>query len=85
MTVDRLTINLASKAQTSHQQTYSVSNWEIRIYRMPIYTIKLISLILAGIAASGTTVISRVYHGLRGWENPIMKLRKIGVKIKKIS
>ncbi len=44
-----------------------------------------VALILAGIAASGTTVISRIYHGLRGWENPIMKLRRIGVKIKKIS
>lgn len=44
-----------------------------------------VALVLAGIASKGTTVVNRMYHGLRGWENPIMKLRKIGVNIKKVS
>jgi UDP-N-acetylglucosamine 1-carboxyvinyltransferase len=44
-----------------------------------------VALILAGIASKGTTIVNRVYHGLRGWENPIVKLRKIGVNIKKVS
>ena len=44
-----------------------------------------VALILAGTASEGTTVVNRIYHGLRGWENPIIKLRKIGVNIKKVS
>ena len=44
-----------------------------------------ISLILAGLVARGVTKINRVYHLDRGYEKIENKLKKIGVKIKRIS
>ena len=43
------------------------------------------ALVLAGIAAKGETVVSRIYHLDRGYEKFENKLKKIGVKIKRIS
>ncbi len=40
------------------------------------------SIILGAIAATGSSTISRIYHGLRGYYNLELKLKKIGVKIK---
>lgn len=42
------------------------------------------SLILAGLAAEGETVISRVYHIDRGYENIEEKLSKAGAKVRRI-
>jgi len=42
------------------------------------------SLILAGLAAEGETVISRVYHIDRGYENIEEKLSKTGARIRRI-
>jgi len=42
------------------------------------------SLILAGLAARGTTVIDRVYHLDRGYEKIEEKLRGLGAKIRRI-
>ncbi|MEJ2688417.1 MAG: UDP-N-acetylglucosamine 1-carboxyvinyltransferase, partial [Deltaproteobacteria bacterium] len=39
------------------------------------------SLVVAGLAASGVTEISRIYHLERGYEDLIEKLRGIGAKI----
>ena len=39
------------------------------------------SIILGAIAAKGSSTISRVYHGLRGYYNLEQKLKKIGIKI----
>ncbi len=39
------------------------------------------SIILGAIAASGSSTISRIYHGLRGYYNLELKLKKIGIKI----
>ena len=39
------------------------------------------SIILGAIAATGISTISRIYHGLRGYYNLEMKLKKIGIKI----
>lgn len=39
------------------------------------------SLVVAGLAASGVTEISRIYHLERGYENLIEKLRSIGARI----
>ena len=39
------------------------------------------SIILGALAANGSSTISRIYHGLRGYYNLETKLRKIGVKI----
>ncbi len=39
------------------------------------------SIILGAVAANGSSTISRIYHGLRGYYNLESKLRKIGVKI----
>jgi UDP-N-acetylglucosamine 1-carboxyvinyltransferase len=43
-----------------------------------------VSLILAGLAAEGETVVSRVYHLDRGYENVEDKLRAVGAKIERI-
>ncbi|MBW1671560.1 MAG: UDP-N-acetylglucosamine 1-carboxyvinyltransferase [Deltaproteobacteria bacterium] len=41
------------------------------------------SLVLAGLAAKGTTIISRVYHLDRGYEHLEQKLAAVGAKIKR--
>ena len=41
-----------------------------------------VSLVLAGLAAKGTTIINRVYHLERGYEDLVKKLKKCGAKIK---
>lgn len=43
------------------------------------------SLVLAGLVASGETVVSRVYHLDRGYENLEEKLSSLGAKIKRVS
>ena len=40
------------------------------------------SIILGAIAAKGSSTISRIYHGLRGYSNLQLKLRKLGIKLK---
>ena len=40
------------------------------------------SIILGAIAATGSSTISRIYHGLRGYYNLEKKLKKIGIKIR---
>lgn len=42
------------------------------------------ALILAGVSAKGTTVVSRVYHCDRGYEKIEKKLRKIGANIRRL-
>ena len=44
-----------------------------------------VSLILAGLAATGETVVSRVYHLDRGYERIEQKLGNLGAKIERIS
>ncbi len=44
-----------------------------------------VSLILAGLAAEGETVVSRVYHLDRGYEHVEEKLRAVGAHIERIS
>jgi len=44
-----------------------------------------VSLILAGLAAEGETVVSRVYHLDRGYEHVVRKLSGIGANIERIS
>ncbi|WBU52313.1 UDP-N-acetylglucosamine 1-carboxyvinyltransferase [Paracoccus sp. SCSIO 75233] len=43
-----------------------------------------ISLILAGLAAEGETVVSRVYHLDRGYERVVRKLRGVGANLERI-
>ena len=43
-----------------------------------------VSLILAGLAAEGETLISRVYHLDRGYEHVVRKLRGVGADIERI-
>ena len=42
------------------------------------------SLILAGLAAEGQTVISRIYHLDRGYDNIEQKLSALGADIKRV-
>jgi len=42
------------------------------------------SLVLAGLAAEGTTEVSRIYHLDRGYEKLDEKLNKLGAKIKRV-
>ena len=44
-----------------------------------------VSLVLAGLVAENKTIINRIYHLDRGYEKIENKLKKIGVKIKRIS
>ena len=44
-----------------------------------------VSLILAALASKGRSVINRIYHLDRGYENIEKKLKGVGVKIKRIS
>ncbi|MCG6904756.1 MAG: UDP-N-acetylglucosamine 1-carboxyvinyltransferase [Rhodobacter sp.] len=44
-----------------------------------------VSLILAGLAAEGETVVSRVYHLDRGYEHVVRKLSSCGARIERIS
>ncbi len=43
------------------------------------------SLVLAGLAASGETLIDRVYHIDRGYENIVKKLGNVGAKIERLT
>ena len=44
-----------------------------------------VSMILAGLAAKGETVVSRVYHLDRGYEQVVRKFSAIGAKIERIT
>jgi len=44
-----------------------------------------VSLILAGLAAEGETVVNRVYHLDRGYEQVVRKLSAVGAKIERVS
>ena len=43
-----------------------------------------VSLILAGLAAEGETIVSRVYHLDRGYEHVVRKLRGVGALIERV-
>ncbi len=43
------------------------------------------SLVIAGLAASGLTEISRIYHLERGYENMVEKLQALGADIRRVS
>ena len=43
-----------------------------------------VALVLAAIVANGKSIINRIYHLDRGYENIENKLKKIGVKIKRV-
>jgi UDP-N-acetylglucosamine 1-carboxyvinyltransferase len=43
-----------------------------------------VSLILAGLAAEGETVVSRVYHLDRGYEHVVRKLEGVGARIERV-
>ena len=42
------------------------------------------ALVIAGLAAKGTTQVNRVYHLDRGYENMDGKLRKLGARVQRI-
>jgi UDP-N-acetylglucosamine 1-carboxyvinyltransferase len=42
------------------------------------------ALVIAGLAARGTTQVNRVYHLDRGYENMDVKLRKLGARVQRI-
>ncbi|MCL2457727.1 MAG: UDP-N-acetylglucosamine 1-carboxyvinyltransferase [Desulfobulbus sp.] len=42
------------------------------------------SLVIAGLAASGATTVSRIYHLERGYENMVEKMQALGAKVKKV-
>ena len=49
-----------------------------------LVTAILASLVLAGLVASGETLIERVYHIDRGYEHIVEKLRGVGADIERI-
>ena len=44
-----------------------------------------VSLILAALASKGKSIINRIYHLDRGYENIEKKLKKVGAKIRRIN
>ena len=44
-----------------------------------------VSLVLAALSANGKSIINRIYHLDRGYENIEKKLKKVGAKIKRIN
>ena len=44
-----------------------------------------VSLILAALTAKGKSVINRIYHLDRGYENIEKKLRKVGAKVRRVN
>ena len=44
-----------------------------------------VSLVLAGLSAKGKSIINRIYHLDRGYENIEKKLKKLGAKIRRIN
>ena len=55
----------------------------VRAGGMDIRTITA-ALVIAGLAARGTTQVNRVYHLDRGYENIDGKLRQLGARIERI-
>jgi UDP-N-acetylglucosamine 1-carboxyvinyltransferase len=69
-----------------HGGTATVAGVE-RLKGAPVMATDLrasVSLILAGLAAEGETVVSRVYHLDRGYEHVVRKLSGVGAKIERI-
>ncbi len=69
-----------------HGGTATVTGVE-RLKGAPVMATDLrasVSLILAGMAAEGETVVSRVYHLDRGYEHVVRKLEGVGAKIERI-
>jgi len=42
------------------------------------------ALVIAGLAAKGTTQVNRIYHLDRGYEKMDSKLRKLGARIQRV-
>jgi UDP-N-acetylglucosamine 1-carboxyvinyltransferase len=42
------------------------------------------ALVIAGLAAKGTTQVTRIYHLDRGYERMDVKLRKLGARIQRV-
>ena len=69
-----------------HGGTATVTGVE-RLKGAPVMATDLrasVSLILAGLAAEGETVLSRVYHLDRGYEHVVGKLRGVGASIERV-
>ncbi|MBD3678937.1 MAG: UDP-N-acetylglucosamine 1-carboxyvinyltransferase [Rhodobacteraceae bacterium] len=69
-----------------HGGTATVTGVE-RLKGAPVMATDLrasVSLILAGLAAEGETVVSRVYHLDRGYEHVVRKLSGVGANIKRV-
>jgi UDP-N-acetylglucosamine 1-carboxyvinyltransferase len=69
-----------------HGGTATVTGVE-RLKGAPVMATDLrasVSLILAGLAAEGDTVVNRVYHLDRGYEHVEEKLRAVGAKIERV-
>ena len=70
-----------------HGGTATVTGVE-RLKGAPVMATDLrasVSLILAGLAATGETTVSRVYHLDRGYEHLVRKLRGVGATIERVS
>ena len=51
---------------------------------MPADVVARLDAVLAGLAAEGETIVSRVYHLDRGYEKVVRKLRGVGAQIERI-
>lgn len=66
----------------------AIINGVKRLYGAPIMASDLrasAALVIAGLAAEGTTIINRIYHLDRGYENIDQKLRNLGASVERLA
>ncbi|PWU06886.1 MAG: UDP-N-acetylglucosamine 1-carboxyvinyltransferase [Verrucomicrobia bacterium] len=75
-------------AQISIEGSSAIINGTSRFYGAPVMASDLrasAALVLAGLIAEGETLIQRIYHLDRGYENIDQKLRNLGAQIERLS
>jgi len=75
-------------AQVSMEGASAVINGGGRLYGAPVMASDLrasAALVLAGLAAEGTTWIQRIYHLDRGYEQLEIKLNRLGASVERLS
>lgn len=75
-------------AQISIEGSSAIINGGSKLYGAPVMASDLrasAALVLAGLIAEGDTIIQRIYHLDRGYENIDQKLRNLGAHIERVS
>lgn len=79
-------IRLGANISVPHGNSVYVKGVD-RLYGAPVMATDLrasFSLVIAGLAAEGTTLVDRIYHIDRGYESPEAKLRGLGARVRRV-